>query len=63
MTALDEALETCAQYLGCGDNSCLFVKPRGMATNGGCRCKDRPFVIAALARLYKAVLAEKETKK
>lgn len=26
--------------LGCGDNSCRYVKPTGMATNGGCRCAD-----------------------
>lgn len=28
--------------LGCGDNSCRFYKgpPRGMGTNGGCRCRD-----------------------
>jgi hypothetical protein len=25
---------------GCGDNSCEFMKPTGMATNGGCRCID-----------------------
>ncbi len=24
--------------LGCGDSSCKYVKPTGMATNGGCRC-------------------------
>lgn len=23
---------------GCGDNSCVIERPRGMATNGGCRC-------------------------
>lgn len=23
---------------GCGDNSCMFGSPGGMATNGGCRC-------------------------
>jgi hypothetical protein len=23
---------------GCGDNSCVLHKPRGMATNGGCQC-------------------------
>jgi len=27
-------------FQGCGDNSCLVKKPKGMATNGGCRCKD-----------------------
>lgn len=26
---------------GCGDNSCLFKKPVGMATNGGCRCYEK----------------------
>ena len=25
---------------GCGDSSCLIEKPKGMATNGGCRCFD-----------------------
>lgn len=52
---LNDALEKVSEYVGCGDNSCLFVRPRGMATNGGCRCRDRPFVIAALAALFKAV--------
>lgn len=23
---------------GCGDNSCLIKKPKGMGTNGGCTC-------------------------
>jgi hypothetical protein len=26
----------------CGDNSCVFGSPSGMATNGGCRCFARP---------------------
>lgn len=26
---------------GCGDNSCVVRTPRGMATNGGCRCDER----------------------
>lgn len=25
----------------CGDNSCMFGSPGGMATNGGCRCAPR----------------------
>jgi hypothetical protein len=24
--------------VGCGDNSCIWGSPGGMATNGGCRC-------------------------
>ena len=27
--------------IGCGDNSCMWGSPGGMATNGGCRCHDR----------------------
>ena len=23
---------------GCGDHSCVFGPPKGMGTNGGCRC-------------------------
>lgn len=23
---------------GCGDGYCIIVKPKGMHTNGGCRC-------------------------
>jgi len=54
---IEVAVETCTKYVGCGDNSCRFRKPRGMGTNGGCRCADRPLVMSALARLYKAALA------
>lgn len=27
--------------IGCGDNSCMWGSPGGMATNGGCRCVER----------------------
>ena len=43
--------------LGCGDNSCKYVKPPGMATNGGCRClmnrtsSVERFLLACIARL------------
>lgn len=36
-----KARELAAQYgfkIGCGDNSCRFGSPGGMATNGGCQC-------------------------
>lgn len=26
---------------GCGDTSCMVAPPRGMSTNGGCRCDER----------------------
>jgi len=28
-------------YRGCGDSSCIFGPPGGMATNVGCRCLAR----------------------
>lgn len=52
------ALERVDKLVGCGDNSCRFKKPTGMATNGGCRCKDKPFVMSAFAELYKALKEE-----
>lgn len=39
-----KAWELAAKYgyeIGCGDNSCWFGRPGGMATNGGCRCWPR----------------------
>lgn len=34
----DKCLRDLVDALGCGDSSCIFRKPRGMHTNGGCRC-------------------------
>ncbi len=43
-----------SDLLGCGDSLCYIEKPRGMATNGGCRC--RPYKLnIALMRLRKRV--------
>lgn len=55
--AIAEAAAAVTQYVGCGDNSCRFVTPKGMATNGGCRCERRPGVMTTLAKLYRAALA------
>ncbi len=34
--------KTLAGLVGCGDGNCLVDKPKGMHTNGGCRCwQDR----------------------
>ena len=27
-----------SEYLGCGDNGCLIERPKGVGTNGTCRC-------------------------
>ena len=35
--------------VGCGDNSCLVERPRGMATNGGCHCEPRALRHAVMA--------------
>lgn len=34
-------------FNGC-DNSCVVARPRGMATNGGCRCDERKLRQAVL---------------
>lgn len=36
---------------GCGDNSCIVEAPKGMATNGGCRCE--PITIRMALKWYK----------
>lgn len=36
-----ESLQARLRELGCGDNSCWIAAPKGMATNGGCRCFPR----------------------
>ena len=36
--------------VGCGDNSCVWGSPGGMATNGGCRCFDGLDINARQAR-------------
>lgn len=52
--AMKEAWERVNEIVGCGDGSCLFKRPTGVHTNGGCRCRDKPFCIRALANLFKA---------
>lgn len=54
--ALEAALQTARKYVGCGDNSCRFVTPGGMATNGGCRCIEhaRPGVHPSLGMVFRA---------
>jgi len=59
---LRDAVISVGQYAGCGDSGCRFVRPKGMSTNGGCRCLGRggdakPGLASSLARLYKAALA------
>lgn len=32
---------------GCGDHSCVIAPPKGMGTNGGCRCDERALRLGA----------------
>lgn len=49
-------------FVGCGDNSCVFEKPRGAGTNGGCQClkahdlegRRRLMMVAARMRVAEA---------
>lgn len=54
---LVDVVRAAEQYVDCGDNSCRFKARGGMRTNGGCRCADRPLVMASLAKLYRAAQA------
>lgn len=38
MTRLRDIAAALGMDVGCGDNSCVWGAPGGMATNGGCRC-------------------------
>lgn len=55
MQKLKELFELVNKHIGCGDNSCMFEKPKGMATNGGCSCLERGFEKHAMSLLYKEV--------
>ncbi len=57
LETLRASVDVAAVYIGCGDNSCLFETPSGMATNGGCRCERRPGFRPAMAKLYRATKA------
>lgn len=57
---LREAVAAVTQRVGCGDNSCRWARPTGMATNGGCLCRDGspgngydPNLAARMAALYR----------
>lgn len=58
LAELRAAVELADKYVGCGDSACMFARPKGMATNGGCQCVGRgnhkPGVPLALAKVYKA---------
>ena len=54
LVGIGKATTLVSKYVDCGDNSCLFKQSKGgMRTNGGCRCRDRPFVVTALSELYR----------
>ena len=55
---LESALAMVYKHLGCGDNSCMYKKPYGMATNGGCSCPgERGTPMPRVASLALANLA------
>jgi len=46
LAELDEYL---AAIGTCGDGGCIVLKPKGMHTNGGCRCSRSAFTMQRLA--------------
>ncbi len=42
MTEFEQIRQRLDELTGlCGDHSCVFGPPKGMGTNGGCRCEIR----------------------
>lgn len=50
-----DAIEADLRHLGCSDGNCAVMRPRGMHTNGGCRCLA--FLDAASRALVTKILA------
>jgi len=42
-----------SKLIGCGDNSCIFARPKGPGTNGGCRCAREPGRLAHNVRVLR----------
>ncbi|MHA2064808.1 MAG: hypothetical protein ACXABY_10580 [Candidatus Thorarchaeota archaeon] len=51
--------------LRCGDSGCIFGKPKGMMTNGGCRTLkanfDTRFALRSLAYLWRELQEQVES--
>ena len=50
---MSESKHTSDQLIGWGDHSCLFVRPQGLGTNGGCRCAREPGRLAHNVRVLR----------
>lgn len=38
---------------GCSDGGCIVIEPKGMHTNGGCRCNRDPYKMVRLVYALK----------
>lgn len=49
------------ELVGCGDHSCVVASPKGMGTNGGCRCDEQALrrAVNALKQQRQCMLARK----
>ena len=51
ITAALDAYELRMQNIGgCSDGACVVIRPKGMHTNGGCKCWKNPHNMQRLAR-------------
>lgn len=51
-TALEELHAYLVGIGSCGDGNCIVLKPKGMHTNGGCRCSSDRVRMERLAYVH-----------
>jgi len=52
---MNDSLRDELTVLGCGNHGCVVAKPKGMGTNGPCRCLPRELPISDRIRLRRVL--------
>lgn len=53
---VEELAARLSEIGGCSDGDCCVIRPRGMHTNGGCRCSTNSMTMRRVLRAYQAAL-------
>jgi len=60
MSNTERLIERLQEIGGCSDGGCIVIRPRGMHTNGGCRCSRDSFTMQRVIRAYQSALGMTE---